>query len=384
VMADAMTAKAIKIFAVGFATAILGLGGLAFAAEEVSIFVPYFSGRDGLSTSVTTVLALQVWQTLRRSGADASGEDFGKGLVRSFAVPQPPKSHQTAEAMARQASVMAQLVLWGSVQNYGNGAIVQAFLSIPEYRPLANKYYADFRTKHEEEWVVRIAVHDGEAVFRVNLPRRRVAFEPIIIPREVIEKYSSPGSIALYDPNIPRRKIGSIGNTFVALEQRGDSALVRSDKVIGIVRLPEISKYRSEIVDFVGGLIRIFRGDWAGAIDSLALVIENPHAPTDLRIDSHLYRAMALSKIGRPGHEEINRAFRLNPYLDRIAAYAVMERLALFEHMTRTGASAGERRSVIAQARQLIDRHRKLFLEEDPWVKEIISGLQQIEAAHFR
>src|SRR6266704_2657911 len=98
------TARGFQILAVGSVVAMLWLGEPAFAAEEVSVFVPYFRGPSNLSASVTTVLGIQVWQTLRRRG-ERTPENFGKGLVRSFAVPQPPESHQTAEAMARNASV---------------------------------------------------------------------------------------------------------------------------------------------------------------------------------------------------------------------------------------------------------------------------------------
>jgi hypothetical protein len=366
------------------AAAALGLSGLASASDEVSIFVPRLQGPPGLSSSVTTALVLQLWQTLRRADPASPGVTFGAGAVKSFAVKQPPRNHRAAEAMARDAGVLAQMALWGEVQPYGDGAVVQAFLSLPEYPPLNDRYYADFRKKHEEHWLARVPVDDGEVAFRVDLPRRQFAFEPIVVPRQVIERYSSIGAIALYDPKDPARKIGSVGSTFVALEQRGESALVRSGNITGIVRLPEISKHRSEIVDFVGGLARVYRGDWSGAIGSLRLVAENPRTPTDLRIDSHLYMAMARSRLGQSGQEEIGRALELNPYLARTAAYAIMERLGRFAHMTRAGAPLAERRGLITQARELLERHRRLFLKEDPWVKEVASGLGRIEAAYFK
>lgn len=379
-----MTATAIQALAAASLVAALGFGGTASAADEVSVFVPYLKGPAGLSASVTTVLGIQVWQTLRQVDSSTPRKDFGRGTVKSFAVKPPPESHQVAEALARDARVLSQMILWGTLQEYGGGVIVQAFLSIPEYSPLNESRYADFRTKHEEEWVIRIPVKDGEAVFRVDLPRRRFAFEPIVVPRQVIENYSKLGSLALYDPKNPAKPIGSVGNAFVALEQRGDLALVRSGKVTGLVRLPHISKNRSEIVEFVGGLIRVFRGDWVGAIELFALVLKNTQSATDLRIDSHLYMAMAHSKLGRPGHVEIAHAFELNPYLDRTATYAVMERLQLYHHMTQTGASLGERRSMISQTRGLIERYRRLFVADDPWVNQVLSGLSRIETAYFR
>ena len=354
----------------------------AHAVDEISVLVPDLQGPQGLSSSVRTILALQVWQTLRRTDAKAPDKDFGKGTVKLFAE-RPPQNHQSAETLASDIHILSQMVLWGTVQPYGNGAIVQAFLSIPEYPLLDGKRYADFRAKHDEEWTIAIPLKNGNAVFRVDLPRRKLAFEPIVVRREVIEKYSNPRSIPLYDPKNPDRTIGAIGNTFEALEQRGGTALVRSDKLLGLVRLPELSDNRSEIVDFVGGVVRVFRADWQGALDTFARVVENPHTPTDVRIDSYLLRAMARTKLKRPGQEEVQRAIELNPYLRSTITYGVMERLAVFE-MSLGSSPAVERQTVIRQARELIERNRQLFLENDAWLAETLGNLGKIEDRYIR
>lgn len=358
----------------------IAMSSSALAADEISVFVPAFHGPRGLSASVTTILGLQIWQTLRRAGTgEDSGGDFGKGVLKTSAVNANTLTYAAAEKMARDVHVLSQAVLWGTVQPYGDGAIVQSFLSIPKYGRLNKSYYADFRTEHKEIWVVKVPTASHELTFSVDLPRRRLGFEPIVIRPQVIAHYSAVGAIGLYDPNNPHRRLGSIGTAFRAIEQRGNSALVTSNGVTGIAKLPLLSTHRSEIVDFVGGLVRVFRGDWKGGADSFLRVIRNEHSPTSLRIDAHLYRAMAFAQLGRSGQNEISQALALNPYLARTVTYAVMERLALVSRMIRMHASRSDIDRKIEEVRHLVQDHRRLFLKDDPWINNVLAGLREMK-----
>lgn len=355
--------------------------GPGVAAERViSIYVPPFEGPPGLSRSVNTILRLQIWQTLRTAApGDDAGVSFGSGTVRWGPARLPALTHASAETLAHHGRITAQLVLWGTVQEYGNGAVMQAFLSIPFYKRLNDRYYEDFRTERSEVWTVRIPV-DGELIeFRQDIPRRRLAFEPIILTSDVIGHYSDLDAIVMYAPDDPGRRIGTVGDVIDAVEQHGDRALVRSGGLTGIVPLPELSKHRSEVVDFASGLIRIFRRDWAGARDLLARVVENHRAPTDIRIDAHLYRAMANARLGRSGIEDINQAQALNPYAARVIRFAIMDKLAQLGRVIERGASQDERNEIIAAIERVVSDGKHLFLREDPWLKNLSAGLARIE-----
>ncbi|TMG71751.1 MAG: hypothetical protein E6H75_16025 [Betaproteobacteria bacterium] len=311
-------------------------------------------------------MGLQVWQTLRRTdGGKGPEHDFGRGTVKD-ALALPSLTHRTAEDVAHHASFLSQMVLWGTVQDYGGGAIVEAYLSLPVYARLNDSYFADFRRERKEEWVVRARAGARQVEFRRDVPRRRIAFEPIVIAPAVVRNYSSYDALQLYDPADPSKPIGPIGNDITGVEQHGDSAIVTTRGVKGIVRLPQLSANRSEVVDFVGGLMRIFRGDWAGAEQLMRGVAENRNA-------------LAMAKLGRSGEDHIERALELNPYAERTAAFAIMDVLERLARLTERDAAASERRDLIAQVRQRVERHRRLFLADDPWINGVLAGLKTIE-----
>lgn len=351
----------------------------AWATREISIYVPPFEGPVELSRSVNTILRLQIWQTLRKA-AEERGETvhFGAGAVKWGPDHLPELSHRSAETVAHHGRILSQIVLWGTVQEYGRGAIVQAFLSIPNYPKLNDRYYKDFRTERHEVWIIRIPAGGKVVAFSTDVPRRRLSFEPVILKQQVIAHYSTLDSIVMYDLKNHSKKIGVVRDIIDGVEQSGDKAVVTSRGITGIVYLPELSEHRSEIVDFASGLVRIFRGDWHGAIAILKRVTENSRAPTDIRIDSNLYLAMANAKIGRPGTEYIDQASNLNPYAMRIVRFLIMDKLAELSRAVDASAPHVQRREILGAIGQLIEKHEDHFLANDPWFIHLKKGVSQL------
>ena len=123
----------------------------AFATEDAGDLAP-----STLGTNVGTYLNLQVWRTLQRTYVDER-MTYSRGTVwwqnATF------DSHANAERAARD--LLAQMTLWGTAFEFGDGVIVQAFLSIPKYN--------DFRRDNNEFWAIELL---GERLV-VDLPRRR-------------------------------------------------------------------------------------------------------------------------------------------------------------------------------------------------------------------
>lgn len=355
------------------------VGSSAGAERVISIYVPPFEGPEGLSRSVNTILRLQIWQTLRKAApADDAGESFGPGTVRWGPTHLPELTHASAETVAHHARILSQLVLWGTVQEFGDGAVVQAFLSVPWYERLDDNYYEDFLIERREVWRIHIPVGGELIEFSRDIPRRRLAFEPIILTKDVIKNYSDLDSIDMYDPDDSGRWIGTVGDVIDAVEQCGDRALVTSGERTGIVFLPKLSVERSEVVDFASGLIRIFRRDWEGARALFTDVVESKQAPTDIRIDAFLYRAMANARLGQSGAEDIDKARALNPFSVRVVGFSVMEKLSQLGRAIERKAPLDDRREIIAAIERLVLDEKHLFLREDPWLKQLNANLARI------
>jgi hypothetical protein len=342
--------------------------------DQITLFVPAFEGPSALGRSVSTILNLQIWQTLRKAPYPNPKElSFGKGLIIWEPKPLPHQSYRVAAKFAKQSNILAQFVLWGKVYQYGGGAIAQTYLTIPKY--------FDFREQRHEKWTVRIPLTTGEMVVTADLPQRRYAFEPIILKEEIIKQYTLPNSLVMYKTENIVEETGRVGNEYVAIEQRPNMVYLRSTGVSepGWVRLPMLSDNRSEVVDFVGGVIRIFRSDWDGAEELLKEVVKNRNTPNELKVDSHLLMALAKSKKGLSSKEDAHIARRLNPYAKRSIIYSIMSGLADFRRALGREADIETHRNIVSELKTLIKENRYLFLENDPWLQHVTRGLNQIE-----
>lgn len=337
--------------------------GLVRGADRIALFVPAFESDSAvLGLGVATVLNLQVWQTLRKAPWPNPGNlSFGDGVVVWDWEPLPSASFETAEQVAAQViDPPPQLVLWGKCYRYGEGVVAQAYLSLPET--------PDSATRGPERWVVRLPVGDGDgdAILDGDVPTRRYTFEPIALSRDVVETYSRPDSLKLYRTRRGEGVLGSVGTEFRALEHAGPSQVkVTSGGVTGWLRLPNLAAERSEATDFTGGVVRAYRGDWAGVRDLMKKVTDNPRTPTQLRVDAYLYRAMAAAKSRADPEPDLAAADALNPYARRVVVYRAMALLSGYAQQGPEG-----RRAILDRVGQLVGDRQYVFLPDDPWLAQ--------------
>jgi hypothetical protein len=336
--------------------------------DQITIYTPSFEGPPALASSVSTVLNLQIWQTLRRKPARNPGElSFGKAvLIWGGALGE--YSHKTAESRAEEISLLAQMVFWGKVYEFGEGAIAQTHLSIPEYK--------DFRTEHPERWVARVRKAEGWIEFSADIPQRRYSFEPMALTREVISRYSHPGALLMYSGLDGGKVVGTVGDEFTALEQHANGAKVRSGNVTGWVRLPRLSAERTGVVDFVGGIIRVFRGDWEGVESLMSRVIADETAPNEIRTDAFLYKGMAAARQGKPSEPAFAEARKLSPNARRCVVYTVLGKL--WDYSRLQGGNSGAKVEILQDARRLLEESSYLFEPDDPWFSDTMSKLGRL------
>jgi hypothetical protein len=337
----------------------MGDGHQASAQDVVTLYVPAFaSDNSNLGLNVATVLGLQVWQTLRKAPSPNPRRlSFGQGLIFWNPASLPEPTHVVAEKEARALNRLAQLVLWGKSYAFGNGVVVQAYLSLPRYH--------DFRERRPERWTVCILTAKCDVKIEADIPERRYTFEPIVLEREIVDTYSRPDALRLYRTYRGNDAVGMLGPEFTALEHRPDAVKVKSGGVGGWVRLPRLTEQRTEVVDFVGGVIRIFRADWEGARDLFAKVIKNMHTPMHLRIDAHLYRAMAGAQLGLDVESDLAAAEKLNSYARRVVIFRAMSMLATYEGRGRAG-----RCSLLDRIEKLVTEKNFVLLPDDPWLAQ--------------
>ncbi len=343
-----MTFLRAAVFTVAMAVPVMG--------QEVGLLVAPFEGPGNLGARTATVLNLQVWQTLRAAPhPNPHGLNFGSGTV--YFMPEgsmPVRSHIEAE---RAADGQAQAVLWGRAQPYGDGVVVQAYLSVPR---------ATSPGHPGGTAIWKIALPDGQSI-SVDIPAWRYEFAPIVLRTEAVLQLNTPEGLKLYRSPQSSEVLGSVGSRFRALEQSPNGAKVESAGITGWVRLPQLSRNRSEVVDFTGALVRIFRKDWGGALELFSRVVGSQTAPATIKAYSLLMMAAASEQVSHQtgqasrAVEFVNQSYRLNPYLQATVRYKCMAHL---EDMARTT-------SAKRQLAETVARNEYLFPKTDRWIGKV-------------
>ena len=336
--------------------------------DQITLYIPAFEGPNALGRNVATVVNLRIWTTLRSKPwpNNPNNLDFGKGLIIWNQSPLKIQSHIVAEKSAKNINILAQMVLWGKAYNYGDGVVVQANMSMPQYR--------DYREQNNEIWKIRYR----NTTFVADIPRRRLEIASIVLTNEVINEYSLPSALKIYRDRQGGEPIGSVGSSYrgIQLEPQLGLAKVIADDVTGWVRLPRLGKQRTEVSAFVSGIMKIFRADWEDALKYMRRVIENSHTNTPLRIDAHLYAGMALERLDKSGRDHFEKALELNPYARRAVEYLLMGEVAALARQNDLLHASDETKEILERLKIAHSKYQRLFPKKDPLLEAVRNILQ--------
>lgn len=354
----------------------------AFGAAEdlVTLYMPAFEGQEALGKNVATILNLEIWQTLRKAPTPNPKKlNFGRGLVVWDTQTLREQNFRTAEEFSREGvkissgeRVYPQLVLWGKARRFGDGVVIESFLTIPpSFAPSAVT---------RDQWVITTPLRGSAMTVVADLPRRRYEFSPIGLDNNLVQRYTAPNALTIYDLQTGGKPIGTVGVKFEAREHRGTSVVVESKGIVGLVHLPGLS--RNEVVDFVGGIIRIFRGDWHGANGLFQRVLRNPSTPSSLKVDALLYQVFAKSKAGLDSEDEIKQVQVLAPYSRSKVVYSVMARLERLSRVLQTRGFDHADRPLIDHIQDELAQNHALFSPDDPWLVTVTALLNDLSKEH--
>jgi len=326
---------------------------------EISTLVPAFTG-ERLGQNVGTVLNLKIWRTLRIPSTLWLGQkDTINAIVSWSTEPLPDTSYEYTEKFARRSDF--QLVLWGSIVRFGDGVLAQPLLTIllDENGDLGDA----------ASWSV--SIKDADLRLSVTIPRVRYELPPIMLGNDLLELYRTPASVKIYQggqnkpPNLQKLgpPIGELGNDYVALINEGDFTRVKNEiGQQGWIYLPKLAG-DNEVINFVGGLIRLFRRDYSGAVELLARVSASG-ASVALKVDSLLVQALATAKTNDDPGSLIDAAEKLNPCLQTTAKFKIVYLASLSQ-----SGSAKQKEAAASALAQQISEKGYMFAEDDPWFK---------------
>ena len=208
-----------------------------------------------------------------------------------------------------------------------------------------------------------------------DLPARRYSIEPIVLRPDIVKAFSRPDALPLFDAPAGGESVGHLGAEFRAVESRSDAVYVRPVAgAPGWLRLQQLADARGEVVDFVSGLVRIYRADWRGAADLLGRVVESPSTPSALRLDAALLRARAKLEAGDDLEgivREVDQAASVSPYARRAVMYQAVVRLIALR-----GSPVCERKPKLQALRQWLADRSMPFVAGDAWLQQFIDVVE--------
>ncbi|MBL3611246.1 tetratricopeptide repeat protein [Rhodovulum sulfidophilum] len=336
--------------------------------DQINILFYALGGSSNLGRNVATVLSLQLAQTGRQFPWPDNREshDFNRTALVYDSAPLAPPTHEAAVAAASDLMATAQIVVWGATYRYGGAVLADLNVTLPMFTPAGTSCArshlpCDFRQANFESWTIRTGGHS----LSVGPPRRRFAVTALQLRPEIVDRFTSIEGLPIRaSRSVNSRIIGRTGEDLLFIEFNpglpGTPSLVISEGVRGYVTLPEITGGVSEYAALVGGIVRVFRGDWEWAEKSFYSVIENPASRTPAILDAHLYLGRVLIEQGRGAEalEILERAHGLARLNRRAVQYLVQGQLAV-------GGETGR-----ARAQAVLAESLNLFATDDPWLIE--------------
>jgi hypothetical protein len=350
--------RAFSRFIISLIGVLLWTQDLSFAEEPIIVLVSPFNGEQ-FGTNIGAVIDLKIWSTLHVAPRRAWVLWSDPALTDS--------SYKAAEE--RAAASRATLLLWGSIVKFGNDFLAQPLVVILEGNNSASDDPAT--------WTVSMPSGDSVLSLSVGIPRPRYDLPPVILTQDILESYKTTTSIRIHERQ-PDGKlgptIGELGRYFQGLENDGDLCKVQVESgQVGWVRLPELDD-EIDLVDFVGGLISLFRRDYPRAISMLRNVSVSSRS-TMLRMDSFLLQALAKAKMSQDPSIVIDSALKLNPYGQVNIKFKIM---SLIWQMLK--GAGGSRQAKISELLKQISDNSYLFSPEDSWLvtsKKIASAAKE-------
>jgi hypothetical protein len=344
----------------------------AQGGDKIGLILPYFEGEAVLAKNVPTVLFLQIWPSLRKAPyPNPKKLDFGDGIIYWANFPLDPPNEKAAQKLAEQEKV--QMTLWGKAKYYGDGVAVQINLEIPRY--------VDQRKTRNEIWSIPFRIGGRSYEVEAEIPERSYEFASIALSKEEVKKLSSPSALKMYRDRSMKEEIGTVGEAFEAVKIEGSKIQVDSGNKKGWVRLPSLAAKPSEAIQFTGGIIRIFRGDWQGAIDLMNQVTGKDDVPTSIKVDAYLYQAYGKVKLGHSPVKELENAWKLSPNSSTVATYEIMSDLEELRRNLRSGNDKmNDTTKKLAQRIQgKLNSYHYLFPEDSTWYKGVNEVLNRTQ-----
>lgn len=296
-------------------------------------------------------------------------------------------SEQDHDEAIRRANEMGstQLVLWGKAWPWRGYVVVQPYLSIvgppreldPQVRICCTNTPGIDRIRpftEDGDWriweiVDSVANENPRRLFIDRFPRALYDLPQISLDANDVEQFQSLSGLPVYENDNGRvgRLLDGVttDSSIKALQHVREWTLI--DEPRGWIKLPVVDA--GQIVEFIGGLVHFFRGNWERARVSFEAVAEDETASSSVRVDAALLLAATEYRLDASCsgcQRAIDIARGINPYSATTARFELMARVA------RGGAA-----NTAALLRAELKENPALFPPEDPFTQRALEFLRE-------
>ena len=296
-------------------------------------------------------------------------------------------SRQTHDEAIRRASETGstQIVLWGKAWPWREFVVVQPYLSIvgpprnldPKVRICCTNTRGIDRIRPfsvDGAWRIwEITANDADGnLLELHIdrfPRPLYDLPQISLDANDVNQFRSLSGLPIFEDDEGRvgelREGVTTNSSIKAIQHVGEYTLI--DEPRGWIRLPVVDA--GQIVEFIGGLMHFFRGNWERARTSFETLAQDETASSSVRVDAALLLAATEYRLDAACgacQRAIDIAKRINPYSATTARFELMTRIA-------QGGDGNDAETLLAE----LDRNRALYPADDPFTIRAVAFLNQ-------
>ncbi|MCZ4433014.1 hypothetical protein O3S81_25230 [Agrobacterium sp. SOY23] len=335
------------------------------ARADVHVLVATLPDGGYWAKAASVAINMQIFRTLRKQGD--RGEVFPDAEIIVNPPTTPVTDDASAERAARLAENTASIAVWGNIYEFPGEVVISPVITV-----LPNRY---FREDSElfEQW--RIGV--GTNQLSLGLPRSSYSLKLIRVPNQFIDAYSQPNSLPIYErATTESRRLGAVEQYPIkALEVHENWIKIRRqspDPIEGWLATPDLGRGDDELVNFVGGLIRTFRGDWRGADQLFTQVKRSDGGTAAVKADASLLQLRMRAQQGADTSELAGAVTRDLPNSITALQYVYMASLSECSRAP-SNRCAEVNKDLVARLQSKIE----LLPPGDPWLAATVRQMDQ-------
>ena len=305
-------------------------GGFPNATVAVYEFRGEVKEKPDIGKEIAAIFAYDIWGWFRNRDKNKHRSEFGNARIdRKWNSRLPPDDGLLAKIKS-DVKDSADVVVWGDIHEITQGKVLGGASLLFIDNPNSHLHFV---------WSIPLIRNGTVEFIKVDFPKKYYSFAALRINEDFINQYEKAGGSDIVRTGECSGKI--IPNFGPAYRDYSDGNCERVQNYYCVIGNRKLCikgwKYQPIIVDspigtFAGGVLRLLRSDWQGAIEALDKMLEDINRdeeqksflPKDVQIDTTLHILRAKSELGLDATPEVMNVLKMAPSSPTVIKYIAM------------------------------------------------------------